>query len=125
MDFLSPDHMNRTELIRIIVCQFALVSAVALFAAFFGLNAGLSAAVGGLCVAVPNTLVVVNLLVCNALKKPLPPMVILVAEFLKILVTCALFVLAAKLCAGLNWPAMLSGIIAAAGSMFLLPLFKR
>jgi hypothetical protein len=49
----------------------------------------------------------------------------LVAEFLKILVTCALFVLAAKLCAGLNWPAMLSGIIAAAGSMFLLPLFKR
>ena len=122
MDFLSPDRMNRTELIRIIVCQFALVSAVALFAAFFGLNAGLSAAVG---VAVPNTLVVVNLLVCNALKKPLPPMVILVAEFLKILVTCALFVLAAKLCAGLNWPAMLSGIIAAAGSMFLLPLFKR
>ena len=84
MDFLSPDRMNRTELIRIIVCQFALVSAVALFAAFFGLNAGLSAAVGGLCVAVPNTLVVVNLLVCNALKKPLPPMVILVAEFLKI-----------------------------------------
>ena len=79
MDFLSPDRMNRTELIRIIVCQFALVSAVALF----------------------------------------------VAEFLKILVTCALFVLAAKLCAGLNWPAMLSGIIAAAGSMFLLPLFKR
>lgn len=69
MDFLSPDRMNRTELIRIIVCQFALVSAVALFAAFFGLNAGLSAAVGGLCVAVPNTLVVVNLLVWQRLEK--------------------------------------------------------
>ena len=50
--------MNREELIHVAVCQWLLVLAAVVSSAFFGWNAALSAAAGGVCVAIPNSLVV-------------------------------------------------------------------
>lgn len=117
--------MNREELIHVAVCQWLLVLATVVSSAFFGWNAALSAAAGGGCVAIPNSLVVMNLLVSDAMKRPVAPMLLLVMEFLKILATCMLLGLTAVWFSGLVWPAMIFGIIAAAVSVFLLPIFNH
>ena len=65
--------MNREELIHVAVCQWLLVLAAVVSSAFFGWNAALSAAAGGVCVAIPNSLVVMNLLVSDAMKRPVAP----------------------------------------------------
>ena len=117
--------MNREELIHVAVCQWLLVLAAVVSSTFFGLNAALSAAAGGVCVAIPNSLVVMNLLVSDAMKRPVAPMLLLVMEFLKILATCMLLGLTAVWFSGLVWPAMIFGIIAAAVSVFLLPIFNH
>ena len=52
-------------------------------------------------------------------------MLLLVMEFLKILATCMLLGLTAVWFSGLVWPAMIFGIIAAAVSVFLLPIFNH
>lgn len=116
--------MNREELFHVAICQWLLVLATVVSSAFFGLSAALSAAMGGMCVAIPNSLVVLNLLVSDVTKRPVAPVMLLVMEFLKILATCLLLVLTAVLFSGLVWPALIFGIIAAALSMLLLPIFK-
>ena len=117
--------MNREELIHVAVCQLVLVFLSVVLSSFFGLYAALSTAAGGGCVALPNLLVVMNLLVSDVMKRPVAPMLLLVMEFLKILATCMLLVLTAVLFSGLVWPALIFGIIAAAVSVFLLPLFNH
>ena len=117
--------MNRKELFHVVICQWLLVLATVVLSAFSSLNAALSAAAGGMCVAIPNSLVVLNLLVSDVTKRPIAPGMVLVLEFLKILATCLLLFLTAVLFSGLVWPAVVFGIIAAALSVLLLPIFNH
>ena len=119
--------MNREELVRVVLWQFAAIVVTALGSWIgFGSGAGLSAMFGGLCVAVPNAMFALYLLRSlgpNAMfalyllrslgsKKPVAPALILLGELLKIFVICVLFALTAKFFTDLVWPAMLAGIIA-------------
>lgn len=118
--------MNQEELKRIVVWQFALVLIASFVAGLLaGKTAGLSALAGGLCVAVPNSLLALNLIVGLQMRKPMRPALVIVGEFLKILVTCVLFVLVAKFFADLNWPAMLAGIVSAICGQFALIFIKH
>ena len=94
--------MNREELVRVVLWQFAAIVVTALGSWIgFGSGAGLSAMFGGLC-----------LLRSIGSKKPIAPALILLGELLKIFVICVLFALTAKFFTDLVWPAMLAGIIA-------------
>lgn len=118
--------MNQEELRRIVVCQYALVFIVSIGAFLIaGKVSGLSALAGGLCVAVPNSVLALNLMISLMQRKPMRPMVVIVGEFLKMIVTCILFVLVAKFFAELNWPAMLAGIISAVCGQFALIFIKH
>lgn len=118
--------MNQEELRRIVVWQYALVFLSALAAVLIaGKTAGVSALAGGLCVAVPNSLLALNLIIGLMLRRPIRPVVVIVGEFLKILVTCILFVLVAKFFSDLNWPAMIAGIVSAVCGQFALIFIKH
>ena len=111
--------MNREELIRIVVWQYAFVCVVATVAWLgWSLAAGLSALAGGLCVAVPNSIFALNLIISQMTRKPMRPSGVIVGEFLKMIVICCLFAAVAKFFSGLNWPAMLAGIIVAVFGQF-------
>lgn len=118
--------MNREDLIRIVAWQYALVCVVvAVSWIFLGTVAGLSALGGGMCVAVPNSIFALNLIIGQMMKRPMRPIGVIVGEFLKMIVICALFVAMAKIFPGLNWPAMLAGIIAAVFGQFALIFNKH
>lgn len=105
--------MNRDELIRVVFWQFTTVIVTALVTWIgFGSVAGLSAAAGGLCVAVPNAMFALCLIRSFGSKKPMPPVMIPLGELLKIFVICVLFALTAKFFSELNWPALFAGIFA-------------
>ena len=111
--------MNREELIRSVVWQFVFVFvAAAVVWLGWGVNAGLSAMAGGLCVAVPNSIFALNLIISQMTRKPMRPSGVIVGEFLKMIVICCLFAAVAKFFSGLNWPAMLAGIIVAVFGQF-------
>lgn len=106
--------MNQEQLRSIVVWQYAIILVVGIVAFFIaGNEATLSALAGGLCVAIPNSLIAFRLIVAMNRREQLRPMTVVVGELLKILVTCLLFVLVAKFYADLNWPFMIAGIIAA------------
>lgn len=118
--------MNREDLIRIVAWQYALVCVVAAVSwVFWGTVAGLSALGGGMCVAVPNSILALNLIIGQMMKRPMKPIGVIIGEFLKMIVICILFVVVAKFFSGLNWPAMLAGIIAAVFSQFVLIFNKH
>lgn len=102
--------MNRQELMRAILLQLVVLLTACVVAGFFGLVAALSCALGGLCVAIPNTVIALNLIFFMLSKKTVPAMWLLLAEFLKLIVTCLLLVVVAKSFPGLNWLALISGI---------------
>ena len=82
--------MNREELVRVVLWQFAAIVVTALGSWIgFGSGAGLSAMFGGLCVAVPNAMFALYLLRSLGSKKPVAPALILLGELLKIFVICA------------------------------------
>ena len=63
--------MNREELVRVVLWQFAAIVVTALVSWIgFGSGAGLSAMFGGLCVAVPNAMFALYLLRSLGSKKP-------------------------------------------------------
>ena len=77
--------MNREELVRVVLWQFAAIVVTALVSWIgFGSGAGLSAMFGGLCVAVPNAMFALYLLRSLGSKKPVAPALILLGELLKI-----------------------------------------
>ena len=79
--------MNREELVRVVLWQFAAIVVTALGSWIgFGSGAGLSAMFGGLCVAVPNAMFALCLLRSIGSKKPIAPALILLGELLKIFV---------------------------------------
>ncbi len=118
--------MNREELIRIVVWQYAVVGVVcAIVWLFWGTNAGLSALAGGMCVAVPNSVFALNLLIGLIVRRPVKPAGVIIGEFLKIFAVLTLFALTVKLFQELNWPAMLVGIIAGAFGQFALIFVKH
>ncbi|MCF0252885.1 MAG: ATP synthase subunit I, partial [Duodenibacillus sp.] len=81
---------------------------------------------GGACVAVPNTVYAFWLAAWQRSGRSKDhPAAVLGGEFLKMLVACIGFVLVAKFFAGVVWPAMISGIIAAVlSSLFLFFFYK-
>jgi ATP synthase protein I len=118
--------MNREELLRLVVWQYAAVVAASVFSGVVaGLNGGLSALCGGLCVAVPNSLLALNMLLWVSRKDGANSAAVLVGIFVKMFVTVALFVVVAKFFPNLNWLAMIFGILAAVGSYFLLLINKH
>lgn len=105
--------MNREELIRVVFWQCATVVVTALVSWIgFGSTAGLSAAAGGFCVAVPNAVFALCLLRSLGSKKPMAPVLVPLGELLKIFVICVLFALTAKFFVDISWPAMFAGIFA-------------
>ncbi len=118
--------MNREELLRLIVWQYAAVALAAVFSGLLaGVTGGLSALCGGLCVAVPNSLLALNMLVWVDRKSGGNSAAVLIGIFVKMFVTVALFVVVAKFFPNLNWLAMIFGILAAVGSYFLLLINKH
>ena len=118
--------MNQEELKRVVVWQYTLVCLISLLIGVFaGWLAGLSALAGGFCVCVPNSLLALKLLLALKARRTLRPMAVIVGELLKMLAICTLFVLVAKFFDGLNWPAMLAGIIAAVAGQFALIITKH
>lgn len=117
--------MNQKILVRVAALQFVFV-VIAAFVAWLisGSEAAVSAACGGLCVAIPNSLVVFTLVVGQSSGRS-GAMTVLVCEFLKMACTCMLFVLVAKLYPELVWPAMIFGVIAAVCSQFALIFVKH
>lgn len=102
--------MNRQELVRAILWQLIVLLVACVVASFFGLVAVLSCALGGLCVAIPNTVIALNLIFFMLSKRAVPALWLLMAEILKLVVTCLLLVVVAKSFPGLNWLALISGI---------------
>lgn len=118
--------MNQEQLRRIVVWQYILVLVATVGGLFFGgVVSALSALAGGLCVAVPNSVLALFMLRKLNQRVQMQPLTVIVGELLKLLVTCALFVLVAKFYSNLNWAAMIAGIILAACSQFVLIFIKH
>lgn len=111
---------------RIVVWQYALVL-IAGIASFFiaGNEATLSALAGGLCVAVPNSVLAFRLIVAMNNHIKLKPMTVIFGEIFKMIATCLLFLLVAKFYEDLNWLALLAGIISAVFGQFVLIFIKH
>lgn len=118
--------MNRQLLIRVILWQIVLVVLGAIGAGvFFGMNAALSCAAGGLCVFVPNAFFALYLIALQSGGASANPSVLLIFEFIKLAIVCLLFFLVAKFYPALNWPAMLFGIVVGALSNLALLIGKQ
>lgn len=118
--------MNQTELIRVVVCQYAFVLLASCGGALIsGMNAALSALVGGLCIALPNSFLAMTLVCLMSLKTAYSAYVVLVGEFTKMVVSVVLLFLVAKFYGDVLWPAVLLGIIAAIASNFATVIFKH
>ncbi len=113
-------------LIRAILCQYILIFVGTIGTGVFcGMNGAFSCALGGLCVAIPNTFLAGYLLMQQAKNGAQQPVALLIFEFLKLATTCLLFLLVAKLYSGLAWPAMLIGIAVGALSNFAMLFGKQ
>lgn len=115
--------MSKCELLRFALLSHIAVVVIAAVWLLGGMAVGISCLLGGLCVTVPASVLAATLLLTQLAGRP-SPWFVLAGEFLKIIVTCILFVVVAKLYPDLNWPAMICGIVVGAGSNFLL-LFVR
>ncbi len=96
---------------KIVLLQiFATLGAAFLSFLIGGRDAAASAFLGGFSCAIPNAVLAVNLKLCNLVKPSLSPILLLVGEFIKIIVTVVLMYLVAVLYEGLVWPAMIATI---------------
>lgn len=90
-----------------------------------GIDAALSAALGGMACVVPNALFALRLQV--EARRPGGATVhgFFVGEFVKVAATVALLALIAQNFRGLNWLALIIGVIVALKSYFLMFVFVR
>jgi ATP synthase protein I len=112
-------------MLRVIILQLAATIVAGLIAWLLGGTQALfSALLGGMCYVVPNSLFALRLY-ANA-QKPggANPASFFVGEFIKIALTIALLGAVARLYHGLNWLALIGGLIVALKSYIIL-LFRH
>ncbi len=90
-----------------------------------GMSAALSVMLGGLACVVPNALLAFRLHVQTRRPGGATVYGLLVGEFVKVATTVALLVLIAHAYRGLNWLALIVGVIVALKSYFLMFVFVR
>ena len=90
-----------------------------------GVDAALSAALGGMACVVPNALFAVRLQIETRRPGGATVHGFFVGEFVKVAATIALLVLIAHNYRGLNWLALIIGVIVALKSYFLMFVFVR
>lgn len=112
-------------MLRVILLQLAATIVAGLVAGLLGGTPALfSALLGGLCCVVPNGLFALRLF-AQAKKGGTPnPMPFFIGEFVKIALTVALLGAIARLYHGLNWLALIAGLIVALKSYIIL-LFRH
>jgi len=114
--------------VSILQSSISLLIAVIAFA-FFGVHAGISAALGGLACVLPNAVIAAYLAVRQASSRHQPGQVsittFMVGEFVKLALTVTLLFAVAMQYRHLNWLALLVGFIAALKSYLFLFLFDR
>lgn len=88
-------------------------------------EAALSLVYGGAAAIVPNALFAVRLALHRGRSPESYPAVFFLGEIVKIGLTVAMLVWAAKSMPQLQWPALVAGLIAALHAPFLLPLVAR
>lgn len=91
----------------------------------WGREAALSLAYGGAAAIVPNALFAVRLALHRGRSPESYPAVFFLGEIVKIGLTVALLVWAAKSMPQLQWPPLVAGLIAALHAPFLVPLVGR
>jgi ATP synthase protein I len=99
--------------------------AAGLAAAWGGPDAGLSAALGGLACIVPNALFAVRLGITARRPGGATVSGFFIGEFVKVVATVVLLMLIAHNYRGLNWLALIVGVIVALKSYFLMFFFVR
>lgn len=113
--------MNRQILVRAILWQVVISIFAALAAyAMFGFAAGLSCALGALCVTIPNALFALYLIGRLQRKEQQGAVWVLLGEIFKLAGACILFAVVARGYPELNWPGMIVGISVACLSSFAL-----
>ena len=90
-----------------------------------GIDAALSAALGGVACVVPNALFALRLQIETRRPGGATVHGFFVGEFVKVAATVALLVLIAQNYRGLNWLALIIGVIVALKSYFLMFVFVR
>lgn len=106
--------------------QVAVVVVLALLVgAVWSREAALSLTYGGAAVIVPNALFAVRLALHRGRSPESYPVVFFLGEIVKIGLTVALLVWAAKSMPQLRWPPLVAGLIAALHAPFLVPLVAR
>ena len=106
--------------------QVAVVAVLALLVGgVWGREAALSLAYGGAAAIVPNALFAVRLALHRGRSPESYPVVFFLGEIVKIGLTVALLVWAAKSMPQLRWPPLVAGLIAALHAPFLVPLVAR
>lgn len=111
--------------IAVLLQVFATCVVAGLAAIWGGLDAALSAALGGMACIVPNALFAVHLQIETRRPGGATVRGFFVGEFVKIAATVALLVLIAHNYRGLNWLALIIGVIVALKSYFLMFVFVR
>ena len=109
-----------------VLLQVLVTFAVAGLATIWGgVDAALSAALGGMACVVPNALFAVRLQIETRRPGGATVHGFFVGEFVKVAATVALLVLIAHNYRGLNWLALIIGVIVALKSYFLMFVFVR
>ena len=109
-----------------VLLQVLVTLVVAGLAAIWGgIDAALSAALGGLACVVPNALFAVRLHIETRRPGGVTAHGFFVGEFVKVATTVTLLVLIAHNYRGLNWLALIVGVIVAVKSYFLMFVFVR
>ncbi len=109
-----------------VLLQVLVTLVVAGLAAIWGgVDAAVSAALGGMACVVPNALFAVRLQIETRRPGGATVQGFFVGEFVKVAATVALLVLIAHNYRGLNWLALIIGVIAALKSYFLMFVFVR
>ena len=109
-----------------VLLQVLVTCVVAVLAAIWGgLDAALSAALGGMACVVPNALFAARLQIAARRPGGATAQGFFVGEFVKVATTVALLVLIAHSYRGLNWLALIIGVIVALKSYFLMFIFVR
>ena len=111
---------------KTVLWQFLMTLFVAgVVAIWGGIDAALSAALGGLACIVPNALFAMRLHIANQRPGGATVQGIFVGEFVKVATIVALLVVIAQNYRGLNWLAFILGVIVALKSYFLMFVFAR